>query len=387
MLIINALSGAKTRLNNLSESDDTAVLKHALNEKAGVMDVGHAGTAMRFLTAYLATTSGEVLLTGSQRMKERPIGPLVDALRQLGAKIEYEETEGCPPLKISGGSIRGGALNIEAGISSQFISALMMIGPVLEGGLEITLKGEVVSSTYIGMTLALMNQCGASATFDGRQILVPPGSYGMKEFTVESDWSGASYWYQVAAMLPGSGIELPHLTDNSLQGDAALTFLFEPLGVRSNFRVGGVFLDSEQKSQQTKMEYDFTGCPDLVQTCVVTLCSMGVPFLFTGTRTLRVKETDRIMALETELKKVGFILDSDREGAWIRWDGKRCEPESDPVIKTYHDHRMAMSFAPLAIALGSITIDDPEVVTKSYPGYWKDLEKAGFRIDVSGKTG
>ena len=380
MLIISALSGAETRPNNLSESDDTAVLKHALDKKSDVMDVGHAGTAMRFLTAYLATTSGEVLLTGSQRMKERPIGPLVDALRQLEAKIEYEETEGCPPLKSSGGSIRGGALDIEAGISSQFISALMMIAPVLEGGLTIELKGRVVSATYIEMTLSLMNRCGAGALFDGRRITIPQGTYTVEDYKVESGWSGASYWFQVAALLPGSEITLPYLGRDSLQGDAALVQIFEELGVRTSFIEGDLILRSQNTELPDHFKYDFTGCPDLVQTCAVTLCALGIPYRFTGTRTLRVKETDRIAALGVELRKLGFLLEDDPAGEWLSWDGSRCDPQPDPVIATYHDHRMAMAFAPLAISLGSIAIDDPGVVTKSYPGYWEDLERAGFGI-------
>ena len=222
MLILRSLAGSPAKLENLSDSDDTHVLKEALEENQTTVDVGHAGTAMRFLTAYLATMPGEVVLTGSDRMKQRPIAPLVSALRQLGAGIDYMESEGCPPLRISGGSIKGGPIEIDAGISSQFISALMMIGPVLEGGLRISLSGEVVSATYIEMTLSLMKQCGVDASFDGKQILVPQEPYLINEFTVESDWSGASYWYQIAALFPGSRLILPNLNGESLQGDAAL---------------------------------------------------------------------------------------------------------------------------------------------------------------------
>jgi len=381
MLIIGSLAHSMGTLYNLSESDDTEVLSESLDKESDVKDVGHAGTSMRFLTAYFATQPGEVTLTGSQRMKQRPIGPLVDALKQVGASIEYLETIGCPPLKIKGGDLIGGNITIDAGISSQFISALMMIAPLLEGGLTIKLIGNVVSSTYIEMTLSLMNRCGAAASFDGKEIWIPQGLYSVDDFKVESDWSGASYWYQVAALLPGSEITLPRLFRNSLQGDSSLVQIFESLGVKSDFVEDGLLLRSCNLVLPDKFAYDFTGCPDLVQTCAVTLCALGVPFRFTGTRTLRVKETDRIAALGSELKKVGFLLQDDPAGDWMSWDGSRCEPQKDPVIATYHDHRMAMAFAPLAISLGNISIEDPEVVTKSYPGYWKDLERAGFGMD------
>jgi len=378
MLIIRALAGSSATLHKLSDSDDTRVLEKALEENSLVKDVGHAGTSMRFLTAYLSTQAGEFELTGSDRMKQRPVGPLVDALKQLGANIVYLENKGCPPLRIVGGGLKGGAIEIDAGISSQFISALMMIGPGVPGGLQIKLKGEVVSATYINMTLALMNRCGAGARFEGKQIHVPRASYSMDEFVVESDWSGASYWYQVATLLPGSEILLPNLSRESLQGDSVLAELFSSLGVISNFSKLGLLIRSSKVDLPGHFAYNFTACPDLAQTCAVTLCALGIPFRFTGTRTLRVKETDRIAALGSELKKVGFILQDDPSGEWLAWDGTRCEPEQDPHIATYHDHRMAMAFAPLAISLGSIAIEDPGVVSKSYPGYWKDFEMAGF---------
>jgi 3-phosphoshikimate 1-carboxyvinyltransferase len=381
MLIIRSLAKSKAALLNLSQSDDTEVLRKSLDSETDVKDVGHAGTSMRFLTAFLSTQPGEVILTGSQRMKKRPIGPLVDALKQLGASIEYLEINGYPPLKILGGNLSGGTIEIEAGISSQFTSALMMIGPMLPGGLTVELKGEVVSATYIEMTLSLMNRCGAGASFDGKKISIPEGSYTMEDFSVESDWSGASYWFQVAALLPGSEITLTGLYQNSLQGDSTLVRIFEPLGVQSAFSDEGLQLRSSEKVLPAHFDHDFTGCPDLAQTCAVSLCALGVPYRFTGTRTLRVKETDRIAALSSELKKVGFVLHEDPAGEWMAWDGTRCEPERDPLISTYHDHRMAMAFAPLAITLGKIAIEDPGVVSKSYPGFWTDLEKAGFGIE------
>jgi 3-phosphoshikimate 1-carboxyvinyltransferase len=380
MLIIHALSVSMASLLNLSESDDTIVLRKALDSKKDVKDVGHAGTAMRFLTAYLSTQAGEVILTGSERMKERPIGPLVDALKQLGAQIIYLEKNGCPPIRIRGGSMTGGSISIEAGISSQFISALMMIGPVLEGGLSLDLEGDIVSATYINMTLALMNACGAAASFEGNRISIPQGAYNLEDFRVESDWSSASYWFQVAALIPGSEITLSNLERNSLQGDSALTEIFKGLGVQSDFKGNDLTLSSRVVKHPAYFEYDFSGCPDLVQTLAVTLCSLGIPFHFTGTITLRIKETDRLAALQKELKRVGKVLRADTRGEWLEWDGTRCEPERHPYIRTYHDHRMAMAFAPLAIPLGRIIVKDPGVVSKSYPSYWSDLEKAGFAV-------
>jgi len=381
MLILRALASSPVTLHNLSDSDDTRVLENALEENSLHKDVGHAGTSMRFLTAYLSTRKGDFHLTGSERMKQRPLGPLVDALKQLGARIEYLENQGCPPLRIVGGGLIGGAIEIDAGVSSQFISALMMIGPVVPGGLQIMLKGDIVSSSYIGMTLALMNHCGVRARFEGHQIHIPSGTYTLDEFEVESDWSGASYWFQVAALLPGSEILLPRLSRDSLQGDSALTGLFSSLGVQSNFSKLGLLIRSTRVNLPEHFAYDFTACPDLVQTCAVTLCALGIPFRFSGTRTLRVKETDRIEALDKELRKLGFVLQGDQDGDWMAWDGSRCTARQDPLIATYHDHRMAMAFAPLAISLGKVAIDDPEVVSKSYPGYWEDLEKAGFGIN------
>jgi len=380
MLIIRSLAGSVSPIHNLSESDDTVVLGKALDKEDAVKDVGHAGTAMRFLTAYLSTQPGDVILTGSERMKQRPVGPLVNALKQVGARIDFLENENCPPLRIQGGALKGGSIEIEAGISSQFISALMMIAPVLEGGLSINLKGRVVSATYIEMTLSLMNRCGGEAHFDGRRISIPQGIYTVEDFKVESDWSGASYWFQVAALLPGSEIILPYLDRNSLQGDAVLVQIFDTLGVHSTFTEEGLVLHSQKMALPEYFEYDFTGCPDLVQTCAVTLCALGIPFRFTGTRTLRVKETDRIAALGVELRKLGFVLQDDPAGHWMSWDGSHCEPVNDPLIATYHDHRMAMAFAPLAISLRKIAIEDPGVVSKSYPGYWEDLARAGFGI-------
>ena len=383
MLIMHALAGMGAAPGNLSDSDDTRVLQDALESGSATKDIGHAGTAMRFLTAYYSIQEGKVVLTGSERMKQRPVGPLVKALRELGATITYMEKEGCPPLEISGGLEKGGRITVDGGISSQFISALMMIGPMLKGGLHMTLTGDVVSSTYIRMTMALMKSGGVEAAFDGREVAIGQGSYSFDRVTVESDWSGASYWYQMAALLPGSVITLPHLERESLQGDAVLATLFEPLGVESRFAHSGVTLHSGQAINSDHYSADFTGSPDLVQTCAATLCALGIPFRLTGTRTLRVKETDRVAALQAELGKLGFRIEADRGGDWISWDGRRDKSQTAPLIETYHDHRMAMAFAPLSIPFGPLSINDPMVVTKSYPGYWDDLRKAGFSIQSS----
>jgi len=306
----------------------------------------------------------------------------VDALSELGAKIAYPGIEGYPTLEIKGGLKKGGNITVKGGISSQFISALMMIGPALKGGLRITLSGDIVSSTYIRMTQALMQMGGIDVSFHGQHISIPEGIYHFDPFVVESDWSAASYWFQIAALKPGSVITLPHLRQDSLQGDSVLISLFETLGVKSSFEQDQLVLRSGNKINRALYEYDFTGCPDLAQTMATTLCAMGIPFRFKGTRTLRVKETDRVAALQNELEKFGFSIDADREGDWIHWDGSRKKSAIDPLINTYHDHRMAMAFAPLSILFGEILIDDPMVVTKSYPSFWKDLEKAGFRVSA-----
>ncbi len=393
MLLIHALGKPSGSFENLSESDDTRVMKEALAASGKLKNVGHAGTAMRFLTAYYATVPGEWVLTGSERMKQRPIGPLVDALRNLGAKVRYLENDGYPPLRISGGALHGGPVIIDGGVSSQFISALMMVGPVLRGGLQMEMTGRPVSSTYLEMTAGLMKSCGVPVTMDGRFIRVPSVPYRTGHFRVESDWSAASYWFQAAALLPGSTIRLPRLFKESLQGDSVLVSLFAPLGVSASFTPDGLKISSAGRDRPATLPkepdpkqftYDFEGCPDLVQTLAVTLCALGIPFRFSGTRTLRIKETDRIDALQAELKKLGFLLVSDSEGDLLSWDGSRVRAEHHPVISTYHDHRMALAFASASAVFGRLYMEDPGVVSKSYPGFWEDLRRAGYSISSSG---
>ncbi len=397
--MIYSLGQSGASLENLSESDDTRVMKQALVSSGTVKDVGHAGTAMRFLTAYYSAIPGKVVLTGSERMKQRPIGPLVEALSELGARISYMEEEGYPPVEILGGGLEGGEVEIDGGISSQFISALMMVGPVLRQGLQINLKGSPVSSTYMRMTAGLMKLCGVPVSMDDRSIKVPQMLYRIDDFQVESDWSAASYWFQVAALVPGSVVRLPRLWKESLQGDSVLISIFEPLGVSARFDGEVLEITSGPRDDRFPAEsrddrfpagpvdakipytYDFTGCPDLVQTLAVTLCAMGLPFRFTGTRTLKIKETDRIAALQSELNKLGFHLQSGHDGDTLSWDGKKHSPARHPVIRTYHDHRMAMAFAPASAVFGPVSIEDPGVVSKSYPGFWEDLRKAGFTVN------
>lgn len=381
LLIIHALSGGNGLSWNLSESDDTRVMLKALSGTEPVKDVGAAGTSMRFLTAYYSCREGRVRMTGSDRMKERPIGPLVDALLQLGASIEYVEKAGFPPLDITGRKLPGGVISIDGSISSQFISALLMIAPLMENGLKLCLRGEIVSSSYILMTLQLMSECGAKYTWEGNCISVYPGTYTAGELQVESDWSAASYWYLMILAEENARIELSYLNERSLQGDRALAEIFQRLGVSSEFGNGILKLKNRNEKFKGQFDYDFTNSPDLVQSMAVGLCMAEIPFRFTGTMTLKIKETDRINALRSELGKLGYMLESDAAGTFLEWSGKRMEEVSSPVIETYDDHRMAMAFAPVALSRGEIRIKDPMVVSKSYPRFWSDLKSAGFLVE------
>lgn len=378
-LILNALSGCPQDIQNLSDCDDTEVLVKALGFEECDFDIKAAGTAMRFLTALLATKEGNWTITGTERMKNRPIKLLVEALRSVGGKIEYMEKEGFPPLRIHGSQLQGGKISMAGNVSSQYISALLMIAPLMKNGLTLQLKGEVVSKPYIHLTIELMKIFGVNAEWNGATIDIHPQSYKPVSFTVESDWSAASYWYEIAA-LSKVEITLKGLFENSLQGDSAVARLFEPLGINTVFTAGGVILKQADRQTQT-MEYDFEDEPDLAQTFVTTCCLLNIPFHFTGLQSLKIKETDRIEALKNELRKLGYLLE-DSNNSILTWDGKRCEAEATPTIKTYEDHRMAMAFAPAALVRQhGITIANPEVVSKSYPYYWEDLQKSGFSIE------
>lgn len=390
-LLLQALCQEKRyTIANLAVCDDTEHMEQGVAAKragAPLIDIGATGTAMRFLTAYLAITEGETIITGSERMKQRPIGTLVEALRKLGADITYMNKEGYPPLRICGKRLQGGELEIEAGISSQYISALLMVAPSFTEGLTLHLKGDIASRTYIELTLDLMRRYGAVAEWtNGQTIRVNPGTYEDTPLSVEADWSAASYWYEVAAIAVHMGhdvdIALPAITPNSLQGDRVVASLFEELGVRTECTEEGVRLLKSQISYcKSQLEIDFTHCPDIVQTMAVTHCLLGVPYIYKGVHSLRIKETDRVAALIAELRKLGYVLHAEGDERLI-WNGTRCEAEKQPTIATYEDHRMAMAFAPAALLHKGLTIEHPEVVTKSYPTFWEELK----RIDNSQLT-
>ena len=378
-LILNALSYSPYDIQNLSDCDDTEVMVRALNSDSRAFDLKAAGTAMRFLTAFLSKIVGEWTITGTERMKNRPIKLLVDALNSLGARIEYMEKEGYPPLRIFGSALQGGEISLAGGVSSQYISALLMIAPLMEKGLTLHLEGNIISRPYINLTLQLMEQFGVKATWNGQTIKILPQEYKPIRFTVESDWSAASYWYAIMALSKNAEIELLGLFKNSLQGDAAGAKLFAQLGVGTAFTDRGVMLKYNGNVTK-KLIYNFVNEPDLAQTFVVTCVLLNIPFRFTGLQSLKIKETDRIEALKTELRKLGYLL-TDSNDSILEWNGEHCEPEADPIIATYEDHRMAMAFAPAALVLPKgLKVADPEVVTKSYPAYWEDLRKAGFAL-------
>lgn len=378
-LILNALSYSSYEVDNLSDCDDTELMVKALNSNDCHFHVGAAGTTMRFLTAFLSKVVGEWTITGTERMKNRPIKVLVDALNALGARIEYIEKEGYPPLRIFGSALQGGEISLPGDVSSQYISAILMIAPLTEQGVTLHLDGPVVSKPYIHITLQLMEQFGVKASWVGNTLKVLPQEYQPIRFTVESDWSAASYWYAVMALSNEAEIELTGLFKNSLQGDAAGAKLFAQLGVSTAFTNRGVQL-KRNGNVCKKLIYNFVNEPDLAQTFVVTCVLLNIPFRFTGLQSLKIKETDRIEALKVELRKLGYLL-TDSNDSILEWNGERSTPDDHPVIATYEDHRMAMAFAPVALMRPEgIEIAHPEVVSKSYPGYWEDLKEAGFTV-------
>lgn len=379
-LIIHALGRGTTVPANLSDCDDTRVMIQALTENHDVIDILAAGTAMRFLTAYLCVTPGTRVITGTARMQQRPIQILVNALRELGAQIEYAGNEGFPPLRITGGELNGQEVTLKGDVSSQYISALLMIGPVLKNGLTLHLTGEIISRPYINLTLQLMTDFGAKAEWNSENcIRVAPHPYSDTAFRVESDWSAASYWYQIAALSSQSSIKLKGLFEKSYQGDSRGAAVFAKLGVATEFTDGDVILRQTSEYPE-RLDEDFIDIPDLAQTFVVTCALLNIPFRFTGLQSLKIKETDRIAALITEMAKLGYVLRHENNSVLI-WNGERCEPHATAVINTYEDHRMAMAFAPASIVFPQIRIDEPHVVSKSYPNYWNDLRLAGFGIE------
>ena len=389
VLVIYALSGSKILPDNLSDCDDTEVIMAALQHNPYEIDIKAAGTAMRFMTAFLSVKDGEEhVLTGTERMKHRPIGILVDALRRLGADISYIGEEGFPPLRIRGHSLEGGLLEIPGNISSQFISALLLIGPVMRNGLTLRLTGDVISRPYIDLTLWTMREFGADAEWsDFETIVVKPVPYGQRPYYIENDWSGASYWYEMMALSrhKDDEIRLEGLMDGSKQGDSSVRYIFSLLGVKSTFETtqGGVPTTVSLRHTGRcvpRLEYDFINAPDLTQTFVVCCALLGVHFHFHGLSTLKIKETDRIEALKTEMRKLGYVI-HDVNGCELIWDGERCEPSYEAGIDTYEDHRMALAFTPAAFRTGGLRINNPQVVTKSYPRFWDDLRKAQFTIE------
>ena len=371
-LILNVLAYSPYDIQNLSDCDDTRVTVKALDSNDTTFDIGAAGTAMRFLTAFLSKTVGEWTITGSERMKNRPIRLLVDALNSLGAKIEYVEKDGYPPLKIYGSALMGGEISLNGGISSQYISALMMIAPYMQNGLKIKLEGNVISVPYIQMTQSMMKEFGVQVIFENNIIDIKPQIYKPVQYKVESDWSAASYWYEILSIAGKGQIQLDGLNQNSHQGDSKVAELFGQLGVKTEYNGEGVLLTATQH-HTSKFEYDFVNQPDLAQTFAVTCCLKNIPFVFSGLQSLKIKETDRIAALINELGKLGFVVTEPSEGQ-LAWLGERCEKASTVSIKTYEDHRMAMAFAPAAL-ITPIEIEEPQVVSKSYPGFWDDIDK------------
>ncbi|MDO4165065.1 MAG: 3-phosphoshikimate 1-carboxyvinyltransferase [Bacteroides sp.] len=396
-LILHALSHGHTVPSNLSDCDDTHVMIRALDGNPEHIDIMAAGTAMRFLTAYLSVTPGTRIITGTERMQQRPIRILVDALRTLGAQIEYVGKEGFPPLRITGTTLKGEEIELAGNVSSQYISALLMIGATLPNGLRLHLTGDIISRPYINLTLKLMHDFGATADWtSANSISVQPGGYRDVPFLVESDWSAASYWYQILALSalkegkenaekdaeekeqgPAS-IELLGLFPRSYQGDSRGAEIFSRLGIRTEYTDRGVRL-TRMGIPVARLIEDMVDIPDLAQTFVVTCCLLNIPFRFTGLQSLKIKETDRINALITELHKLGYVVNSEQDSI-LYWNGERCPADLSAGIDTYEDHRMAMAFAPACFALPEIRINNPQVVSKSYPAYWENLLEAGFRV-------
>ena len=387
-LLIQALCEEPFEIKRLAAANDTELMQALIASTEEVRDAGPAGTTFRFLTAYLSLQPGSQILTGTERMKQRPIGVLVDALRSLGANIEYLEKEGYPPLKIGEADTLSASnkLSISAGTSSQYISALLMIAPVLPNGLELTLEGNIVSRSYIEMTLGLMRHFGVSAEWEENTIKVAPQKYQARDFTVEADWSAASYHYALAAFADELDLQLDGLFEDSTQGDAALVPIMEHFGIQSTFNETGVRLTKSGKELPLMFEWDYLLCPDIAQTMAVICAGLGIQGLFSGLETLSIKETDRIKALQVELGKVQAYFSKlpirfspGSQKQYFMVEGK-ADLSNPPTFDTYEDHRMAMAFAPLAM-YGTVHIADPMVVDKSYPHFYEDLEFLGFTVE------
>ena len=378
LLLLKALFPNIT-LANTSNSDDSEVMQKALNGTDVIVDIHHAGTAMRFLTAYFAVKAGrEVVLTGSSRMQERPIKILVEALEQLGAVITYEKEVGYPPIRIKGQKITASKVTLAANVSSQYISALLLVASKLENGLELTLEGEITSIPYIKMTLALLNDLDIQTSFEGNIITVAPKpAVETKEMIVESDWSSASYYFSIAALADAASITISSYKENSLQGDSALISLYQAMGVESQFNGNQLTLTKQPNFNYQDVTFDLNNTPDIAQTIVVTCLGLGIGCHLTGLHTLKIKETDRLEALRIELTKLGADISVTNDSLTLV---ATKEINSNITIATYNDHRMAMAFAPLAFRV-PIFIENAEVVSKSYPDFWEDLKSLGFAME------
>jgi 3-phosphoshikimate 1-carboxyvinyltransferase len=398
-LVIEALSNGKVKVENVSDAADTVTLagilrksqesrvknqevlagdKSEIENSKSEINIGPAGTAMRFLTAYYAIGDQEVILTGSERMKQRPIGILVDALRSLGAHIDFEEKEGYPPVKLKGNfEQQTSTISIKGNISSQYITALLLIAAKLPLGLELHIEGELTSRPYVEMTLAMLRQANIQYTWEDNIISIPHQEFAPTSLHIEPDWSAASYWYAIAALSDQAELFLPGLTSYSLQGDSVITELMANFGITSQFKDGGVHLTKEPKPIFRKI-FDLKECPDLAQTIIVVCAALGHDASFTGLETLKIKETDRILALQTELAKIGVKL--IEKGQVYKLDCSEKQIPQHMFVNTYDDHRMAMAFAPLATLIPELEIEDADVVEKSYPAFWKDLQSVGFEV-------
>ncbi|WP_040281206.1 3-phosphoshikimate 1-carboxyvinyltransferase [Psychroserpens damuponensis] len=379
LLLLQALY-PELEVENVSNSDDSKVMQRALASKAPIIDIHHAGTAMRFLTAYFASKAGrDVVLTGSSRMKERPIEILVEALNQLGAEITYKESHGCPPINIKGKTLSKHKVTLNANVSSQYISALLLIASRLENGLELTLDGKITSVPYINMTLDLLNQVGIQTTFKGQVITVSTKQDALKtnKLTVESDWSSASYFYSIVALSAvGTEVKLSSYKEKSLQGDSVLAEIYKSFGVETVFQNESMVIQKTEDSLTDSVEFQLNNSPDIAQTIAVTCLALGIKCHLTGLHTLKIKETDRLVALQNELQKLGGQIDITGDTLTVNKTPKLIK---NVAIATYNDHRMAMAFAPLALKT-DLFIEDYMVVSKSYPTFWDDLKTLGFKI-------
>jgi 3-phosphoshikimate 1-carboxyvinyltransferase len=387
VLLIRALCNDSLDIQNLSDSNDTLIMEKALdlisqnqhNSKELIINIEDCGTAMRFLSAYLSMKEGKYLLTGSERMKQRPIGILAEALKGLGAKISYAGVKYYPPLLIEGGELKKDKIEVDSNVSSQFISALLIIAPYLPKGLKIVLKGKSVSKPYIKMTLEMMKHFGVSSSWTENTISILPQNYKKASYTVGGDWTAASYWYELSAFAERVNLKIEGLLNNGIQGDAVITELFEKFGVVTKFENNNVSL-SKKNFYTDKFEFDFTDNPDLAQTLGVTCAGLNMKCQLNGIENLSIKETDRSNALTMELKKIGFDI-ANYSGKKIVIYPSENKLSFKEEIKTYNDHRMALAFAPLCMRFGEIIIENPEVVNKSYPSFWKQLEKMNFKIE------